>query len=241
MNSILITGASGGIGAAIAEEAAKYTKKIAITARQDKEGLARTEGILRDAGCEVLTFLGDGADSAFVDDVVRRVTDTFGTVDILVNNAGISVTGLHQDLSDADWSRILGVNLSSVSYYCRALIPHFLQSGSGRILNVSSVWGIAGASCEAAYAATKGGVDALTKSLGKELAPSHIPVNAIAYGAVDTKMNAWLSEEERMVLEEEIPYGRMATAEEAAAFAWNILTSPTYLTGQVIPFDGGWI
>ena len=126
-------------------------------------------------------------------------------------------------------------------YMCRALIPSMLRNGGGRIINISSVWGIAGASCEAAYSASKGGINAYTKALAKELAPGHIPVNAIAFGVIDTKMNAWLSPEERADLEESIPYGRMATPEEAAMMIHTVCTAPDYMTGQIIGFDGGFI
>ena len=116
-----------------------------------------------------------------------------------------------------------------------------VRQKSGRIVNISSVWGLAGASCEAAYSATKGAVNAFTKALAKELAPSGISVNAIAFGAVDTRMNSFLSEEDRAALEEEIPFGRMATADEAALTIVKLLEMPEYLTGEVIKVDGGWI
>lgn len=159
----------------------------------------------------------------------------------LINNGGISRLGLLQDVSDAEWEEMLDANLTSMFRAVRAVIPHMLKRQGGRIINVSSVWGDVGASCEVAYSATKGAINAFTRALAKELAPSRIAVNAIAFGAVDTDMNAWLSEEEREALAEEIPYGRMASPEEAAQFIKTLVQSPDYLSGQVIRFDGAWI
>ena len=150
-------------------------------------------------------------------------------------------------MTDEEWDRILSVNLSSVFYTSRAAIPLFLKnrrSGEGvpgRILNISSVWGNVGASCEAAYSATKGGVNSLTRALAKELAPSGIPVNAIACGCVDTRMNAQLSAEEKAELSEEIPAGRFAQPSEIARAVLSLIHAPAYLTGQIVTVDGGWI
>lgn len=139
-----------------------------------------------------------------------------------------------------DWEHVMNTNLTSVFNSCSQVIPYMVQAQKGRILNVSSVWGKVGASCEVAYSASKGAVNAFTKALAKELAPSHISVNAIAFGAIDTTMNAHLTAEEKEDLEEEIPAGRMGTVEEAAEFIASLAKSGTYLTGQVISFDGGW-
>ena len=139
------------------------------------------------------------------------------------------------------WNRLLQTNITSMFLTCRAAVPLFLRQGGGSILNVSSVWGTAGASCEAAYSASKGAVNAFTKALGKELAPSKIRVNAIAFGAIDTSMNRFLSPEERADLEEEIPAGRFGTTAEAGALIADIALNHPYLTAQVLTMDGGWI
>ena len=149
--------------------------------------------------------------------------------------------GLLMDMTDAQWDGILSANLSSVFYCCREAIPYMVSRHSGRIINISSMWGSAGASCEAAYSATKAGVDGLTKALAKELAPSGIPVNAIALGVIDTRMNAQLSSKEREALCQEIPAGRFGTPEEAAELIYQTALSPSYLTGQIIRMDGGFL
>lgn len=161
--------------------------------------------------------------------------------DILIHNAGISYVGLLQDMSFETWHQMIDTNLSSAFYLCKFFIPHFLQKNSGKILFVSSVWGNCGASCEAAYSASKGGLNSFTKALAKELAPSNIQVNAVAFGAIDTQMNNHLSSAEKDTLCEEIPMGRMGTPQEAGDFIYQLAHSPAYLTGQIITMDGGWM
>ena len=136
---------------------------------------------------------------------------------------------------------MLAANVKDMFRLTRAVIPYLLRASEGRILNMSSVWGVVGASMESVYSLTKGAVNAFTEALGKELAPNHIPVNAIAIGCVDTDMNGWMSAEDRAQLEDEIPYGRMCTPAEVADFVRLLAAAPTYLTGQIIRFDGGWI
>lgn len=160
---------------------------------------------------------------------------------LLVNNAGISTFNLAQDVSDDELEEMLAANVKDMFRLTRALIPYMLRASEGRILNMSSVWGVVGASMESVYSLTKGAVNAFTEALGKELAPNHIPVNAIAIGCVDTDMNGWMSTEDRAQLEDEIPYGRMCTPAEVADFVRLLAAAPAYLTGQIIRFDGGWI
>lgn len=152
---------------------------------------------------------------------------------------GFPHIGLLMDMTDEDWDKVLSSNLSSVFYCCRAAIPPMLSHGSGRIINISSMWGVNGASCEAAYSASKAGVGGLTQALAKELARSKIPVNALACGVIDTEMNKQLDEAERAELAEDIPAGRFATPEEVAEMVWKLICAPEYLTGQIITFDGG--
>ena len=160
---------------------------------------------------------------------------------VLVINQGKSTLNLTQDYSSEETDSLIQANLLEPFQLVQRMIPYLLRAKEGRILFSSSVWGNVGASMESLYSLTKGGVNSFVKALGKELAPSHIAVNAVAFGAVDTDMNAWLTEEERSSLEDEIPYGRMATVEEAADFLLFLSKAPLYLTAQVIPFDGGWI
>ena len=160
---------------------------------------------------------------------------------MLVNNAGISYIGLLTDMSDEEWRHVIDTNLTSVFYCCRAAIPPMVTRKSGRIINISSMWGTAGASCEAAYSASKSGVHGLTRALAKELAPSHISVNAVACGVVDTVMNAQLDAGERLQLTEEIPAGRFASPREIAEIIWQTANAPEYMTGQIIGVDGGYL
>ncbi|MFQ9511365.1 MAG: SDR family oxidoreductase, partial [Lachnospiraceae bacterium] len=183
----------------------------------------------------------DVGDYDFCKSMFASIQKHFGTVDVLVNNAGISYIGLFQDMKPEDWNRVLQVNLNSVFNCSNLAIPGMLQKKSGKIINISSVWGVAGASCEVAYSAAKGGLNAFTKALAKELAPSNIKVNAIACGAIDTEMNQFMSDEELFSLVDEIPMNRLGRAEEVADLAYHLAYKDNYLTGQVIGFDGGWI
>ena len=162
-------------------------------------------------------------------------------LDVLVNNAGISYINLLTDMTDEDWNRIIQTNLSSVFYCCRQAIPPMVSKRSGKIINISSMWGTSGASCEVAYSASKSGINGFTKALAKELAPSNVQVNAIACGVIDTSMNDQLTSEERKALEEEIPAGRYGTPKEIAQMVWNIVHAPEYMTGQIIGVDGGFL
>ena len=175
------------------------------------------------------------------EELFGKIRTQFGGIDVLVNNAGISYIGLLQDMSSQDWERMLCTNLTSVFNCCKLAIPYMLQQKQGKIINISSVWGVVGASCETAYSATKGGINALTRALAKELAPSNIQVNAVACGAIDTEMNQWMEEDELISLVEEIPSGRLGKAEEVADLVYHLGYKESYLTGQVIGLDGGWI
>lgn len=237
----LITGASSGIGKAIALRLAKQYSRIAITSYHHPEALKETQNQLTKLGVECIACSGDCGDYSFVKAFVADVISQWKQIDILVNNAGISYVGLLTDMTADEWQCLLSTNLSSVFYYCHEIVPHMVREHSGRILNISSIWGEVGASCEAAYSATKGGINALTQALGKELAPSGIAVNALSCGVIHTDMNACFSEDELTALEESIPYGRMASPDEVARFASQLLNAPDYLTGQIIRFDGGFI
>lgn len=245
--TVLITGVSRGIGRACAIAFAKEGYQIAGCCRTNTSLLEALRAELDTLRVPHLLLTGDVSDSGFVDRLFSETQKRFGHLDLLINNAGISKIGLLELMSDADWNRIVSVNLSSVFYCCRSAIPLFLKNrdivapneACGRILNVSSIWGCSGASCEAAYSATKGGMNAITEALAKELAPSRIPVNALACGVIDTDMNRCFSDEERAALEEEIPVGRFATPEETAHALFLLSQMPSYLTGQIIRFDGG--
>ena len=238
----LITGASRGIGRAVAIEFAKAGYQLVITcSRSEAELIDLKDFLEHEYHSQVLTSVGDVSSYSYIEQLFCEVAARFGGIDVLVNNAGISYIGLLTDMSIEDWNHIVGTNLTSVFSTCRLAIPHMVHCKQGKIINISSVWGIAGASCEVAYSACKGGINAFTKALAKELAPSNIQVNAIACGVIDTSMNACFSEEERIALAEEIPAGRFGRPEEVASLALQLATENEYLTGQIITLDGGWL
>ncbi len=236
-----ITGASRGIGRAIAIEFARAGFSLAINCKQSLAELNQLAKELTDRfHIPCLTLAGDVGDENFVNLAFETIEKKLGSVTILVNNAGISHIGLLSDMSLKEWNHIMETNLTSLFCCCKRAIPDMVHNKSGRILNISSVWGNSGASCEVAYSASKGGVNSFTKALAKELAPSGISVNAIACGVIDTRMNQGFSQDERMELIEEIPAGRFGSSEEVARLALSVINSPSYLTGQIITLDGGW-
>lgn len=242
MKSIIITGASRGIGYELALAATREYDYIAICGFKSQERLsALKDKISSISKCVCQAFVGDIGDYEFVHDMVETVRHTAGKIDALVNVAGISHVGLFSSVSPETWNEIMSTNLTSVYNTCHEVVPHMVHEKEGRIVNISSVWGITGASCEVAYSATKGAINSFSKALAKELAPSNVAVNAIAFGAIDTEMNNHLSPEEKQLLCEEIPYGKMATSKEAATFIMNILKMSPYFTGEVVKFDGAWI
>lgn len=236
MKTVLITGASRGIGRATALLFASKGYHTIITCSKSVSELEAVKKEIENtyhtpcttAMCDVSKY-----------EEVAKLFETIPSLDILVNNAGIAFFGLLQDMSLEEWQHVIDTNLSSVFYTCKQAIPLMLKQGSGSIVNVSSIWGDCGASMEVAYSTSKGGINALTKALSKELAPNNIPVNAIAFGVIDTAMNNCLSEEDKEVLRTEIPADRFGTAEEAAKLIWQTANAPTYMTGQVITMAGG--
>lgn len=247
MKNILITGASRGIGKAIALRFARENCHIFINCNHSVEDLAQVkaeiDAIFASSGntasfCQMV--IGDIGDSENVRHIFEEIQANCNGIDILINNAGLAHIGLFSDMTDSEWDRIVSTNLSSVFYCSRAAIPHMVFQKCGKIINISSIWGTVGASCEVAYSATKSGVNGLTKALAKELAPSNIQVNAIACGAIDTVMNSQLDAEERLELEAEIPAGRFGTCEEVAELVYDLAMKHNYMTGQILGFDGGW-
>jgi 3-oxoacyl-[acyl-carrier protein] reductase len=238
---VLITGASRGIGEAIAYAFAGAGYRLALCCRNSADQLTAVAETIRSRyQTEVLTFVGNVGDFSFVEEMTNAVLGSFGQVDVLINNAGISQIGLLSDMTIEEWNAIVSVNLTSVFCTCKCIVPSMVRRQSGKIINISSVWGNVGASCEVAYSACKGGVNAFTRALGKELAPSNIQVNAIACGCIDTSMNHCFSEEELDSLREEIPAGRFGRPEEVAQLALLLASENDYLNGQIITLDGGW-
>ena len=238
--SVIITGASRGIGKAIALKYAAQGYHVSACCLHNIQQLEDVCRQIHTHGVSSLAFQGDMGDFQQAGQFISQSVHRFGIPDILINNAGISYVGLLQDMSCEDWDTVLRTNLTSVFHCCKLVIPHMLKQKQGKIINISSVWGQAGASTETAYSATKGGINAFTRALAKELAPSNIQVNALACGIIDTDMNRFLSPEELQDITDEVPAGRMGHPDEVADFVLQLTESPAYLTGQIITFDGGW-
>ena len=238
----LVTGASRGIGRAIATELAHRGWAVAIgyRVRRDKaEELARQ---LTEEGCRAMICQADVSRREQVEDMVRRVEENFGPVALLVNNAGIAGQSLFQELTEERWHEFFSVNVDGAFYASRAVLPHMLHEHAGCIVNISSIWGQRGASCEVAYSATKAALIGLTRSLAAELAPSHIRVNCVAPGVIRTDMLDELPPEILPQLAEQTPLGRLGTPEDiAAAVAFLADPAAGFITGQVLTCDGGFI
>lgn len=243
MKTVLITGSSRGIGRAAAIRFAQEGNwNIVINCSHSVDMLSQTKKELeRFPSCYVLESVGDVSSEAYVKELYQEVEAKFQGIDVLINNAGIDYFGLLQDMTVSDWDRIMAVNVRGVFLNTKYAIPLMLKKHSGSIVNISSVWGTHGGSCEAAYSASKGAVIAFSKAMAQELAPSRIRVNALAFGAIDTSMNDRLTPEEKQDLADEIPLGRMGTPKEAADLIYGTATQYPYLTGQVITMDGGWL
>lgn len=233
----LITGASRGIGRATAECFAASGYDLILTCSNSIAALQETAAALQERyGIQCSAVKCDMGN----ENDVLRLFEALDTLDVLVNNAGIAHIGLLTDMTADEWHRLLAVNLDSCFYTCRSAIPLMLKKHSGHIINVSSVWGTQGASMEVAYSASKGGMNAFTRALAKELAPSNIQVNAIACGVIDTAMNGCLTEDDIGSLTAEIPADRLGRPEEAASLILQTASAPAYMTGQIITIDGGW-
>ena len=236
MKTALVTGASRGIGLAIATILAQNGYHLHLTCKNSYKQLQDTAKSLSETyniTCRAhKTDMGNFAE-------VWTLFSNIDSLDVLINNAGISHIGLLQDTTVDEWQKVIDTNLSSVFFTSKMAIPKLLENKSGTIINISSIWGDVGASMEVAYSASKGGVNAFTKALAKELAPSNIAVNAISCGVIDTDMNKCFSKNEIAALIEEIPANRLGTPQEVAELTIQLINSPKYLTGQIISINGG--
>ena len=238
MKSVLVTGASGGIGSAVALELARRGWRVALQYRSNREAAVRLEEEICRQGGMARAYGADLTDEAQVDALFSAAEKDFGFLEGLVNNAGVAWKGLFTDMSLSDWRGVMDADLTSVFLCCRRALPPMIRQKRGSIVNVSSMWGQVGASCEAAYSAAKAGVIGLTKALAKEEGPSGIRVNCLAPGVIDTPMNGDLSPEDLAALREETPLERTGTPEEAARAA-AFLLEEEFLTGQVLGVNGG--
>ena len=237
----IITGASRGIGRAIAIELGKEGASVVINYSKDEEGAKETLEALRELGVVAYAIKRDVSSFEGAEEIINKTLEHFGKVDIVVNNAARSTLGLFMDATREDIEGLISTNLLGAMYLTKLVIPHMLGKG-GAVLNISSMWGEVGASCEVLYSTSKGGLNLFTKALAKEMAPSNIRVNAIAPGVIDTKMNSFLSQEEREELENEIPVGRFGLPEEIGKTAVFLCSDDSsYITGQILRVDGGYI
>lgn len=240
MKYALITGASRGIGAAAAREFARRGWGVAVHYHQSREQAEKLAAELEQTGVPVMTVGADVADCRQVQEMVDNVLKNFCQLDILICNAGVSHVGLISQIDETQWRRLFGVNMDGVHFCCQAVLPHMIHRKCGSIVTVSSMWGQVGASCEAAYSASKGAVIAYTKALAKELGPSGIRVNCVAPGVIDTEMNAHLTAGDLTALADETPLCRIGTPEEAArAIAFLASEEASFITGQVLSANGG--
>ncbi len=234
--TVLITGASRGIGAQMAREFHKNGYNVAINYNKSEEKAIELSKELEGS----LLVRGDVACEDDVKRMIDKVLEHFGSIDVLVNNAGISSFNLVSDISLDEWENLFKVNVTGTFLACKYVSKHMVQNHSGCIINMASIWGISGSSCESAYSASKGAVIAFTKSLAKELGPSNIRVNAIAPGFIDTDMNKCISKEDTKAFTDETPLGRIGTPKDVADLAVFLAgEGSSFITGQIIACDGG--
>ncbi|MDP4178745.1 MAG: SDR family oxidoreductase [Bacillota bacterium] len=238
----LVTGGSRGIGRAISILLAEKGANVIINYSKDEKALLETVKIINGAGGYVESIKADISNYEDVKKMIDQIINKFGKLDILVNNAGISKIGLFSDMSYEEYNSLININLIGTLNCSHCAVKYMIRQKSGSIINISSIWGNAGASCEAIYSASKGAINSFTKSLAKELGPSNIKVNAIAPGVIQTEMNNWLTNEEKQDLENEIPLMHFGSPFDVAELAVFLASdSSKYITGQIITVDGGMI
>lgn len=240
MKTALITGASRGIGAAMARAFAEAGYAVALNYRQSEEKARRLAEELTRQGCVAACYRADVADPRQAEELVRRCEEELGQIAVLINNAGISADGLFTDLTDEVWRRLWEVNVSGTLYCSRAVLPAMIRRGSGVILTLSSMWGQVGGSCEVAYSATKAAVIGFTRALAQEVGPAGVRVNCLAPGVIDTDMNQVYGKEALDALAQETPLQRIGAPDEVAQLAlWLASEKAGFITGQVIGVNGG--
>ncbi len=241
MNKIVIvTGASRGIGREIAKELAIKGYTVVANYNKSESKIKELQKELSEKNVNIDIFKADISKRSETKELVKYVLEKYNKIDILINNAGISQIKEFTQITDEDWNNMINTNLDSVFYMTQEVVENMIHNKNGCIINMSSIWGQVGASCESHYSVSKAGIDALTKSLAKELGPSNIRVNSIAPGMIDTDMNKEFNKEEIKAIEEEIPLQRIGKVKDIAkCVEWII--EDEYMTGQIISINGGWI
>lgn len=236
---VVVTGGSKGIGAEIVKTLANEGYKIVLNYNKSEESAKKIQEELLNKGIKIEIFKADVSKREESKKLIKFTIEKFNTIDILINNAGIAQEKIFTDITDEDWNYILQNNLNSTFYCTQEAVTEMIHNKKGCIINVSSIWGITGASCEVAYSTTKAGINGFTKALAKELGPSNIRVNAIAPGIIDTQMNRNLTAEELENIKNEIPLEKIGKPRDIAkCVKW--LIEDEYTTGQIISINGGW-
>lgn len=237
---VIVTGASRGIGRNIATTLAKKGYIVIANYNKSENKAIELQQNLEKENINIDIFKADVSNRDEVKQLVQFVINKYKKIDCVINNAGIDQVKMFLDITDVDWNNMISNNLNSVFYMCQEVLPYMIHEKNGVIINISSIWGVTGASCESHYAVSKAGVDALTKSLAKEMGPSNIRINSIAPGFIDTEMNNNLNEEEKKEIKEEIPLQKIGKVEDVSrTVEWII--EDEYITGQVISVNGGWL
>lgn len=240
MKTVIVTGGSQGIGRCLVENFAKDGYNVVLNYNKSEKQAQELKETLAKQGYNIEIFKADVSKKNEVKALINFALNKFKNIEILINNAGISQTKLFTDTTEEEWDNIINVNLKSAFYTIQEILPNMINRKEGLIINISSIWGLVGASCEVAYSVSKAGLDGLTKSLAKELGPSNIRVNSIAPGIIDTKMNDNLDEKTKKEIIEEIPLNRIGRPIDIYKCAkW--LVEDEYTTGQIISPNGGWV
>lgn len=236
---VIVTGGSRGIGAEIVKTLANENYKVILNYNNSKEQAEKIQQELLEQGKEIEIIKADVSKKEEAKKLIQFAINKFNKIDVLINNAGISQEGLFTDVTEEEWQKIMNINLNSVFYCTQQALKYMIQEQQGCIINISSIWGETGASCEVTYSATKAAINGMTKALAKEVGPSNIRVNAIAPGIIDTDMNRNLTTEELEQIKEQIPLNKIGKAIDIAkCVKW--LIEDEYTTGQIISINGGW-
>ena len=238
-NVVVVTGGSRGIGAQIVKTLANENYKVILNYNNSKEQAEKIQQELLEQGKQIEIIKADVSKKEEAEKLIQFSLNKFNKIDVLINNAGISQEGLFTDVTEEEWKKIINTNLNSVFYCNQQALKYMIPEQQGCIINISSIWGETGASCEVAYSTTKAAINGMTKALAKEVGPSNIRVNAIAPGIIDTDMNRNLTNEELEQIKEQIPLNKIGKALDIAkCVKW--LIEDEYTTGQIISINGGW-
>ncbi len=240
MKNIIVTGGSRGIGKCLVENLAKDGNNVLLNYNKSEKQAKKIQNDLKEEGVLIETYKADVSNKAEVKKMVQFALSKWGKIDVLINNAGIAKLHMFQDVTEEEWNEIIDINLKSTFYMVQEVAPSMIHEKKGCIINISSIWGMVGASCETVYSVSKAGMDALTKSLAKELGPSNIRVNSIAPGVIDTEMNSKLDEHIKNEIKNATPLGKIGKPIDIYKCAkW--LIDDEFTTGQIISVNGGYV